>query len=241
MSNAESIQISWFTKDIQEVPIQEIYSEIVGSEPNTINQNLKIQPAQPFLAQAFGMFNAFNSEVRKEISRIDFIITKSGDGDLPFGLFDLEPTLKLLLERIISFDKSGNYEIYRVALITKLSKLHRSLDEANKFLLNLCGMELDENNLYDFLFKFNKKKNVDGTEVNKHVTYAVETLDLLNVTFDNKAESFRRFISNILLDFNSVPNVTHTNLKLDKLWTELINLSIDYNNNPSVKFQESNQ
>lgn len=241
MVNAQSVQYSWFTKDIQKESVQSFYKEIAGSEPNTINQNLKISPIQPFLAQAIGVFDEYNFEVRMESNRIDLVVTKSINANSPFGIFDLENLLNKLLDRITSFDKDDNLDVNRIAIISKLSEQMNALDEANSYLLKLCDLKLDQKNMTDFLFRYNRRKILEGAEINKHVTYVVDTIDELILQNTNQLKANTLYFANIILDFNTVPIIKPTKISFNKLWKELVKLSVLYKNNPSVKYQESIQ
>jgi hypothetical protein len=227
----KSVQFSWFTSRFAELSASQLYTRLVGDEPDNFQKGNASAGALRFHSLAAGVKDN-HYQVMITPGRVDFICTAASEAspDERFVGLDPEQTLRATLKHVVDAGAVAT-TANRLTVVTTLRCAASSEEEASRGAFSIAGVADTIDGSTDFAFQLNKRLTLPntGVTINRVVKYATETVQSMVFQMGPDANSIPagapEYFATVQFDFNTVPMGVEYNESLQlELFHEIVEL-----------------
>lgn len=207
---AEVASVALFTQSTPNIPIATFFEKCFGQAPSNIHDSVQ---GAGRIGSAGKIFNGLTHAILVAPGRVDVNLQPPESSSLPTSpplITDVAATL----EAVSNFAKTAVGDvgpITRIAMNLRLASHHKTVEEANKKVLEILTAKLLLNDEVDFIYQINSPKRIDGFNINRIIRWSVENVQMIaapTVGAHNMSTSqqvLNQFYSAFAhLDFNTV-------------------------------------
>lgn len=209
LAKSQSIQLVWFIPSTEGVKADVLFEAIFDEDPANVQKNKVPSPANPFLSVASGAVSKFMAQVQVQPGRVDLVLSGLPNGnDSSLPLLDTAESVAAIEDRL-SAAADALPICLRVALVGNLHAPTASAVEASKKIIDQIGINLPFSDFSDFSFQLNRRKTINGIELNRLVRFSVAAFQQFMITVNNGNSmpvTLEEHGAALAIDINTVPN-----------------------------------
>lgn len=242
---ALSARISWFSSELSNFNAERLYSTLIGEEPETVQSNKKVGPANPLLSVVIGTCRFGQATVQVQPDRVDLIVSSDVSNGITVGppeCFEFHDFLSSCIHNRESKDISVS-GAYRLAIGASLLHKVNSYPEAVGVISELTGIYVPFSDVSDFMFQLNRRKKIgNNIEVNRLIKYGVALVGgyFVNQQFTTGQSRISEISSDtnvvVELDINTVPSAFELHHEMQgEIFRSLANEAEVLANDPKIE------
>ncbi|WP_027162318.1 hypothetical protein [Mesorhizobium sp. WSM1293] len=236
--SALNLQFVWFVADTTNLNPAQLFSDIVGSEPESVQSSKVPRPNNPFLGVAEAQIEQLQYRLTIQPGRVDYFVQSAVEMEFGPGLVE-QPAA--LLAANADGVRRPEIPALRLACVVNLMNLEPSGAAATKTISGLTGNPFPFDDAADVSLQVNRPKLIDKTQINRLLRYSVGTfqfvrLELTPGMIQSAPTAMQTFAANAVGDFNTVPSdVVFKGGELKPIWDILLNEASKFVADPSIK------
>ena len=209
--DGKMVHISWFLESQEEFDIAELFTDLIGTVPESIRINQVPSSSDPHRGLAETATEAHRIILAVGSGRLDLMFQPVGTGSSAYRQFiDVEKSLYDAKKKILAAKKLP--PAFRVSCVAETLNLAKSRRDARKYFSEVVGLDSEIDDSIDEYFRINRRTKFSDCDINRVIQISVLELKTLKIGFDSVSTSSPssalsvQFALSMLYDFNTVPD-----------------------------------
>ena len=215
---ARSVQFVWFVTDAAKLDAGNLFANLLGTEPDSVNKNRIPSPVAPYLTMAKRSDGEQSSTLSVSPGRIDLVVQPEQQQDMSVGRpaeLDARQVMLATLDRIESQAAFSVDGVYRIAVVCNYLEVFDAYAGAKSAFFSKIGLTEVEGDVSDLAFQINKRFAFEelNLSANRLLGTTIDLMQQLQVLGGSPALDFLSsgrivkefFILNTNVDVNNVP------------------------------------
>ena len=209
--DGKMVHISWFPDSQEEFNIAELFTDLVGTAPESTRINQVPSSSDPHRGLAESVRMEHRVILAARSGRLDLVFQPVGTGSPASRQFiDVEKSLLDAKEMIHAAKKLP--PAFRLSCVVETLNLAKSRGDARKQFFEVVGLGTEIRDSLDEIYRINRRTKFSDCDINRVVQVSVSEHQTLEIGIDSVSLSSPssalsvQFALSMIYDFNTVPD-----------------------------------